>query len=163
MKLLSGTLTLLTAAIMLLGGTSCATSDRSSNAITKVKYFHLDPTNQVRTYDRMISFDQSYYRHGAVNNEQLLEKTGHYYSVFWRTDDRSAEAQVRMDYRHQSTGPKVYSFEVDVDEIRRRNVTKFAVVGTDYQTLGPVTAWKITLLINGEVAGENKSFLWEKN
>lgn len=161
MKLLSGTLTLLAGAIMLLGSTSCASSDRSASAITKVKYFHLDPATRVRTYDRMINFDQSYYRYGAVNNEQLAEKTGHYYSVFWRTDDRSAEAKLRMDYRHQSTGPKEYSFEVDIDEIRRRNVTKFAVVGEEYQTLGPVTAWKITLLINGEVAGENKSFLWE--
>ena len=161
MKLLSGTFTLLAAAILLLGSTSCASSDRSATAITKVKYFHLNPETRVRTYDRMISFDQNYYRHGAVTNEQLREKIGHYYSVFWRTDDRTAEAKLRMDYRHQQSGPKVYSFDVDVDEIKRRNVTKFAVVGSDYQKLGPVTAWKITLLLNGEVVGENKSFLRE--
>ncbi len=146
---------------MLLSSTSCATSDRSASAITKVKYFHLDPATRVRTYDRMISFDQSYYRYGAVDNEQLQEKVGHYYSVFWRTDDRTADVKLRMDYRHQSTGPKEYSFEIDVDKIRRRNVTKFAVVGQDYLTLGPVTAWRVTLIINGEVAGENKSFLWK--
>ena len=161
MKLLSGTSTLLAAAIMLLGGTSCATSDRSPSAVTKVKYFHLDPKKRVRTYDRMIRFDQQYYRYGAVSNEQLIEKTGHYYSVFWKTDDRSADVKLRLDYRHQSTGPKNYSFEIDIDKVLRRNVTKFAVIGEDYQKLGPVTAWKVSLLINGEVAGENKSFLWQ--
>ncbi|NOX99176.1 MAG: hypothetical protein GXP30_05515 [Verrucomicrobia bacterium] len=162
MKLLSGTLTLLAGAVMLLSNTSCATSsDRSPSAITKVKYFHLDPVNRVRTFDRMISFDQGYHRYGAVDNQQLQEKTGHYYSVFWKTEDRTANVKLRMDYRHQSTGPKEYSFEIDVDKIRRRNVTKFAVVGEDYLTLGPVTAWKITLMVNGEIAGENKSFLWK--
>lgn len=161
MKLLSGTLTLLAAALMLLGSSSCATSDRSASAVTKVKYYHLDPANRVRTYDQMISFDERYYRYGAVDNQQLLKKTGHYYSVFWRTDDRDADIKLRLDYRHQATGPKEYSFEVEVDEVRKRNVTKFAVIGDEYQKLGAVTAWKVSLIINGEVAGEDKSFLWE--
>lgn len=161
MKLLSGTFTFLAAALMLLGGTSCATSDRSPSAVTKVKYYHLNPHTRVRTLDRMISFDERYYRYGAVNNEQLLEKTGHYYSVFWRTDDRTADVKLRLDYRHQATGPKEYSFEVAVDEVRRRNVTKFAVIGDEYQKLGTVTAWKVSLIINGELVGENQSFLWE--
>ena len=161
MKPLSGTLTLLALAIMLLGGTSCATSNRSASAVTKVKYFHLNPRVRVRTYDRMIRFEQQYHRHGAIDNEQLIEKTGHYYSVFWRTDDHSADIKLRLDYRHQSTGPKNYSYEVAINKVRRRNVTKFAVIGDDYQTLGPVTAWKVSLIINGEVAGENKSFLWK--
>lgn len=161
MKLLSGTFTLLAAALMLLGSTSCATSDRSASAVTKVKYYHLDPTVRVRTYDRMISFEERYYRYGAVDNPQLLEKVGHYYSVFWRTNDRDADVKLRLDYRHQATGPKEYSFEVAVDKVRRRNVTKFAVIGDEYTKLGTVTAWKVSLIINGEVAGENKSFLWE--
>ena len=161
MKPLSGTLTLLATVIMLLGGTSCATSERSASAITKVKYFGLNPRDRVRTYDRMLKFEHRYYRHGAVGNEQLKKKIGHYYSVFWKTDDRSADVKLRLDYRHQETGPKNYSIEVDIDKVRRRNLTKFAVVGEVYKLLGPVTAWKISLIINGEVAGENKSFLWQ--
>ena len=111
----------------------------------------------------MISFNERYYRHGAVDNTQLLEKTGHYYSVFWKTKDRSADVKIRLDYRHRDSGPKVYSSEVNIDKIRRRNVTKFEVTGEEYQTLGPVTAWKISLIINGEVSGETESFLWKKN
>lgn len=163
MKLLSGTLTVLAAAILLLGGTSCATSNRSASAITKVKYYHLNPQTRVRTSDRMINFAERYYRYGAVTNEQLLEKTGHYYNVFWKTDDRSADVKLRLDYRHRDTGPKVHTFEMAVDKVRRRNVTKFAVIGDEYQKLGPVTAWKVTLFINGEATGEKQSFLWEQN
>jgi len=161
MKLFSGTLPLLATAVLLLGGTSCATSERSASAITKVKYYHLNPRTRVRTSDRLITFAERYYRYGAVTNEQLLEKTGHYYSVFWKTDDRSADVKLRLDYRHRGTGPKEYSFEIAADKVRRRNVTKFAVIGDEYQKLGPVTAWKVTLFINGEVRGEKKSFLWE--
>ncbi len=146
---------------MLLVSTSCATSDRSSTGVTKVKYYHLNPISRVRTVDRMINFDERYYRYGAVNNQQLLEKAGHYYSVFWKTDDRTADVKLRLDYRHQATGPKEYSFEVPVDKVRRRNVTKFAVIGDEYQKLGSVTAWKVSLMINGELAGEDQSFLWE--
>jgi len=161
MKPLSGTLTILATAIMLLGSTSCATSERSASAITKVKYFGLNPRDRVRTHDRMLKFEQRYYRHGAVDDAQLEKRIGHYYSVFWKTDDRSTDIKLRLDYRHQSTGPKNYSYEVDIDKVRRRNLTKFAVVGEAYETLGPVTAWKVSLIINGEVAGENKSFLWQ--
>lgn len=161
MKLFSGTLTLLTAALFLLSNTSCATADRTNSAITKVKQFHLDPKTRVKTQDRMINFDQKYHRYGAVDDEQLIAKTGHYYTVFWKANDRSADAKIRMDYRHQSTGPKVHTYEVSIDNVRRRNATKIAVIGEDYQNLGPVTAWKISLYINGEIAGEKQSFLWE--
>ncbi|MCF6312637.1 MAG: hypothetical protein L3J39_09325 [Verrucomicrobiales bacterium] len=161
MKLLSGTLTLLAAAVMLLGNSSCASSKQEKSAITKVKYYHLDPSIQLRTLDRMISFEQQHYRHGAVDNEQLLEKVGHYYTVFWRNDNRDSDVKLRLDYRHQSTGPKEYSFEIQPDQVKRRNTTHFAVIGDAYQKLGAVTAWKASLYINGELVGEKKSFLWE--
>lgn len=148
---------LLLSAVMLLGG--CATKEDAPVAITKVNPYHFTPGRQPRTEDPMTRFEQSRMAHGQITNAERRERLGNYYSVFWKTKTKSP-ATVRLEYRQGNTGPKIYSKETFVADPGRTNVTKFEVVGDEYHSLGKVTQWKVSIVEDGVVVSEYKSFLW---
>ncbi len=107
----------------------------------------------------MLDFEQRRYLYGAVENTEKAELFGNYYTIFWKSETK-APATVRFEYRQGSTGLKVHSQELVVSEPKRSNVTKFEVIGGDYQRDGKVTQWKASIVENGSVVAEYKSYLW---
>jgi len=107
----------------------------------------------------MIDFEQQRYLYGAVENTEKAKLFGNYYTIFWKSETKSP-ATVRLEYRQGKTGLKVYTQEVAVSEPKRSNVTKFEVTGDDYQRDGKVTQWKASIVENGSVVAEYKSYLW---
>lgn len=127
--------------------------------VTKVNPYHFSEKERLRTEDQMIEFEYARRTHGVIENTEVRDRMGNYFSVFWKTETKNP-ATIRLEYRQGATGPKIYSKETFVPDPGRRNVTKFEVVGDEYHKLGKVTQWKVSILEDGVVVSEYKSFLW---
>jgi len=139
---------------------SCA-STSSPVSITKVNPYHLTTGAIVETDDRMVEFENRRHLYGAVTAEEYREKMGQYYSIFWKTSTKEP-ATVRLDYRQGDSGSKVLSKELFIAKPKRNNVTKFEVTGEEYREGGKVTQWKASVVENGAVVAEYKSYLWKE-
>lgn len=139
--------------------TGCATQGTGPVMVTKVNPYHFDASRRIRTDDEMIDFEHDRLTYGVVSNSEQRELQGNYFSVFWETETKEP-ATVRLEYRQGATGPKIYTKETFVADPGRKNVTKFKIIGEEYQKLGKVTQWKVSIIENGTVVAEYKSFLW---
>lgn len=148
--------------LITLGSLSCSTVTEGNGAkITKVKYFHLNPEIPLNTEERALQMERDYHLHGAVTRAQRQQRAGHYYSVFWKATDRATPLLLRFEYRQANAGLKTMSLDIPVDRIRRANVTRFQVTGDAYLELGPVTAWRVSLIRGQKELVAQESFLWK--
>ncbi len=138
----------------------CTTTGSGPVVITKVNPYHLQNLPPVVTDDRMMEFEQLRFTRGAIESSEYWDRQGNYYTIFWKTESKSP-ATVRLEYRQGKTGSEVYTEEILVAEPKRSNVTKFQVTGDSYHKLGKVTQWKASIVENGTVVAEYKSYLWQ--
>ena len=144
-------------------GSFCLTSCtvRTGGHITKVNPYHLQPGRAPVTEDQMIDFEYRRKVHGAVNAKDFHERYGNYYAVYWKAENRNVPATVRLQYRQARTGPKIFILEKTVANPNRNNTTKFEIIGDTYCENGAVTQWKASIVQEGKVVDECKSFLWK--
>ena len=127
--------------------------------ITNSKYFHLDPEKEINSPDPMIRFEQLHFLHGAVTEKEKKQKAGHYY-VFWWTDPSRTPVTIRFEYRQKKTGSKIYYREIKAFNPRVKNKTRFKVTGTEYQSKGKVTAWRVLIVQENQIIASDQSYLW---
>jgi hypothetical protein len=139
--------------------TGCTTTGSGPVVITKVNPYHLQSGSSGQTEDPMLDFEQRRHVKGAIENSELAELYGNYFTIFWKSKTK-APATVRFEYRQGSTGLKIHSQEVVVSEPKRSNVTKFEVTADTYLRDGKVTQWKASIVEDGVVVAEYKSYLW---
>lgn len=149
-------------AILVFMLSACSSAvEGAGGRIGKVKYYHLMPGYVPRSTDPSILFERQYRLHGAVTKEQILERYGHYYSVFWKVTDRTAgPVTVRFEYQQANSGLTKRVQEQVIDDIRRNNVSKFQITGTEYTKSGRVTAWRVSVLRGKEELVSQQSALW---
>lgn len=138
----------------------CATTGSGPVAITKVNPYHLHTTPDSNSSDPMLAFEHRRYLLGAIEDSEVEERYGNYFSIFWKTQNK-APATVRLEFRQGKTGNQIHTLEEFVAKPGRTNVTKFQVAGPDYQSKGKVTQWKASVIENGTVVAEYKSYLWK--
>ena len=134
--------------------------DGPGGRIGKVKYYHLMPNYTPQTLDQTILFERQHHLYGAVTKEQIMDRFGHYYTVFWKADDRTAPVTVRFEYLQTNSGLTKRVQEQVVDDIHRNNVSKFQVTGAEYQKSGRVIAWRVSILRGKEELVSQQSALW---
>lgn len=145
---------------LLLG--SCSSSVRGPGGkITKVKYYHLMPGVPQATQDRALTFEREHFLYGAVSSQEIMDRFGHYYSIFWKLDDRTGPVTVRFQYRMTNTGLQDFAQEQVVEDIRRSNLSRFEVTGPEYRKNGRVTMWRVSILRGKEELVSQQSYLWE--
>lgn len=136
---------------------SCAT--KPDHGITRVKIYRLDPGAVPDATEPAIPFEQKHHLFGAVSEEDREARRGNYYTIFFRTQDRTTPVRARFEYRQSATGFKVFVKEVDVES--RRGQVRFEVTGQDYRERGRLLGWHVVLTQGGKIVGERKSYLWE--
>jgi hypothetical protein len=129
-------------------------------SITKVKHYHLHPGQPPRTQNPAILFERDHHLFGAVTAEEIRNRFGHYYTIFWKLDDRTGPVTVRLEYRMANTGLKDFVQEQIVDDIRRSNISRFQVCGQEYRNHGRVTMWKVSIRRGPEELVSQQSYLW---
>ena len=141
----------------------CASSPPVSG-FTKVKYYHLkeeDWASESRSIDPMIRFERNHLLYGAVTEEETEERLGHYYTLFWNGPSRRTPVTVRFQYRQARTGERVFAFDHTVKDVRDKNQTRLSITGAPYHRHGRVVSWQATLLQDGQVIDQTRSFLWK--
>lgn len=144
-------------------GTLCMTSCtvKSGAHITKVNPYHLQPGVAPQTEEKMIDFEYRRKIYGAVTSKDYRDRYGNYYTIYWSADNQDQPVTVRLQYRQAVTGPKIFVVEKVVDIPHRTNSTNFEIIGDDYSDRGAVTQWKASIVQDGAVVDEFKSFLWQ--
>lgn len=156
-QLSKSVLAVLSLATLLVSG--CATDPEGPVTITKVNPYHLQPGAFVESDDEMIVHEHRRLLHGAVDSSDYTERMGNYYTIFWESKNR-VPATVKLEYCQATTGPKVYSKQIRVQNPKRKNVSKLNVTGVEYENLGKVTQWRASVIENGSEVAEYRSFLW---
>ena len=67
---------------------------------------------------------------------------------------------IKFEYLQSKSGLSKHVQEQVIDDIRRSNVSKFQVVGPEYQKSGRVIAWRISILRGKEELVSQQSALW---
>ena len=129
--------------------------------ITKVNPYHLQPGGYVPSAERMIDFEYDRKVFGAVTAADYFSRYGNYYTVLWKPKTVGSPATVRLQYCQATTGPKIFIKEQVVESPKRNNTTNFEVIGEEYTKQGAVTQWKASVIQDGSVIDEFKSFLWQ--
>ncbi len=129
--------------------------------ITKVNPYHLQPGGHVPSDEGMIDFEYDRKVFGAVTAEDYYCRYGNYYTIFWKPKTVGRPATVRLQYRQATCGPKIFIKEQVINSPKRSNTTNFEVIGEEYAKHGAVTQWKASVIQDGSVIDEFKSFLWQ--
>lgn len=128
--------------------------------IGKVKYYHLMPNYIPQTVEPAILFERQHFLYGAVTKAEITARFGHYYTVFWKADDRTGPVTVRFEYQQTLSGLSKRVQEQVVDDIHRNNFSTFQVTGPEYQKSGRVLAWRVSILRGKEELVSQQSALW---
>lgn len=143
---------------------SCISTKSSGNGgtVTKVNPYHLhDITKPLLAADPSFIFERNALLHGAISNTERLARQGDYFTIFWKVDDRTQPVTVLLEYRTKVSGMAIKSVSQEVTDVNRKNVTKFALIGQDFVTNGPVIAWRVSLMRGKDVITRYNSYLWE--
>ena len=138
------------------------TGARTGPFITKVNPYHFQPGVALTSaQEKMIDFEYRRKTRGLVTTEDYYERYGNYYTVFWQTPRRDLPVTIRLEFRQATTGPKIFALEKECPHPRRTNTTEFEIIGDDYAERGAVTQWKASVVQQGSIVDEFKSFLWQ--
>ncbi len=140
------------------GLSACATH---GDAVSKVKIQHLKPELRPQSGDPAIEFEYKRLLHGALTADEVKNRAGNYYSVYWQVADRSQPVTVRLEYRQTATGPKILSIEVPVDKIGRSNTTEFQITGEAFKVGGSVVSWRASVVRGKDIIASRKSAMWD--
>ncbi|MGI8819848.1 MAG: hypothetical protein ACR2ID_03095 [Chthoniobacterales bacterium] len=109
--------------------------------------------------DPAVGFEASYRLYGAVTALDQRRRTGHYFDFFWRAK-RPAAITVRLEYRQEKLRSFTQAREVTYPHALGSHRTSFAVVGDDFYSDGRILAWRCSLIENGRIVAEDRSYLW---
>lgn len=148
-------------AILAFALSACSSTTKGPGGqISKVKYYHLMPFFTPQTTNQTILFERQHFMYGAVTKKDIVDRFGHYYAFFWKTTDRTSPVTIKFEYQQSKSGLRKHVQEQVIDDIHRSNVSKFQVVGPEYQKSGRVIAWRISILRGKEELVSQQSALW---
>jgi hypothetical protein len=110
--------------------------------------------------NRAIRYEVTYLNWGAVTNEQLLARRGHYFTITWDNDGPKSDFTARFEYREIKSKEIVRTLTQKMPGVSGATRSYFAIVDQAYQAYGPVVSWRFTVLKGDTVVAEAKSFIW---
>jgi hypothetical protein len=110
--------------------------------------------------NRALQYEVTYLNWGAVTQEQLLARRGHYFTITWENDGPKADFTARFEYREVRSKEIVRTLTQKMAGISGSTRSYFAVVDHAYQAYGPVVSWRFSVLKGDTVVAQTKSFIW---
>jgi hypothetical protein len=96
---------------------------------------------------------------GAVDGQEIQERTGQYFTFFWRAK-RQANLTLRFEYRQSILKNLVQARELYYPAARGSHESEFAIVGSDFSEDGRVTSWRAILIENNVIVALLQSRAW---
>jgi hypothetical protein len=107
-----------------------------------------------------LQYEVTYLNWGAVTEEQLLARHGHYFTITWKNDGPKADFTARFEYREVKSKEIVRTLTQKMPAVSGAVRSYFAVTDQAYLAYGPIVSWRFTVLRGDTVVAEAKSFLW---
>ena len=108
----------------------------------------------------VLRYEVTYLNWGAITNEQLLARRGHYFTITWDNEGPKADFTARFEYREVKSKEIVRTLTQPMPGVTGATRSYFAVVDKAYLNYGPVVSWRFTVLKGDTVVAEAKSFIW---
>jgi hypothetical protein len=105
-------------------------------------------------------YEVKYLNWGAETAEQLRARQGHYFTITVANHGPKADLLMRFQYRQVKSKQVVRTLYQDEKNVSGATRAYFGVVNHAYLAYGPVSAWRFTVLRDGVVVAEAKSYLW---
>lgn len=138
---------------------SCSPKDED---VLKVRHYHLQEVDLIDKDAEMARGEQLYRIRGAVTMKERIARKGHYYTVTWNDDQPGAgNMTVVMEYLQSATAAQILRMSRDLPEGEKSGKMEFLITGESYRVGGPVLAWRIQLLRDGELMASQQSYLWK--
>jgi len=112
------------------------------------------------TGNAALDFEIKYLDWGAVTEEQLAARQGHYFTITWANHGLPADYTARFEYRQVKSKEVVRTLSQKMPHVSGTTRSYFAVVDKAYLAYGPVCSWRFTVLRGNTVVAESKSFVW---
>jgi len=107
-----------------------------------------------------LEFEVAYLNWGAVTQEQLLARRGHYFTITWANHGPKGDFTTRFQYRQVKSKEIVRTLTENMPKVSGAARSYFAVVDQAYLAYGPVVSWRFTVLKGDTIVAEAKSFIW---
>ena len=130
-----------------------------SVSLNKIYTFRND-RNQKTTGNPMLDYEKKYWDHGAILRKDLEGKQGNIFVINWQNDGSPADFTVRLDYRQANTRERVMTKTEEYKNFGGYEKTILRVVGDDYLRGGVVNSWRISIVRDGKIVAQEKSFIW---
>jgi len=108
----------------------------------------------------VLRYEVTYLNWGAVTQEQLLARRGHYFTITWDNDGPKSDFTTRFEYREVKSKEIVRTLTQNMPGVSGSARSYFAVVDKAYLAYGPVCSWRFSVLKGDTVVAEAKSFIW---
>jgi hypothetical protein len=111
-------------------------------------------------YNHALEGELDYLNWGAVTEEQLKARQGHYFTITWSNSGPKTDFIARFEYRQVKSKQVVRTLVQKAFKVSGSTRSYFAVVDKAYLAYGPVCSWRFTILKGDTVVAETKSFVW---
>jgi len=113
-----------------------------------------------KSENHALQYEVTYLNWGAVTQEQMLARRGHYFTITWDNDGPKSDFTARFEFREVKSKEIVRTLTQNMPGVSGSTRSYFAVVDQAYQAYGPVVSWRFTVLKGDTVVAEAKSFIW---
>ena len=107
-----------------------------------------------------LRYEVTYLNWGAITQEQINARRGHYFTITWANDGPKSDFTTRFEYREVKSKEIVRTLTQKMPAVSGATRSYFAVVNKAYLAYGPVVSWRFTVLKGDTVVAEAKSFIW---
>jgi hypothetical protein len=130
-----------------------------SVSLNKIYTYRNDPQVR-RTGNPMLDFEKKYWDHGAILKKDVEGRQGNIFVINWQNDGAPADFTIRLDYRQANTRERVMTKTEEYKNFDGYEKTVIQVVGDDYLRGGVVNSWRISIVREGKIIAQEKSFIW---
>ncbi|MEO8205422.1 MAG: hypothetical protein ABI615_04525 [Chthoniobacterales bacterium] len=118
------------------------------------------PGQYVPTRSEAVLFERERHNWGAVTRRDGDERTGNFFTLFWRTSKRS-DITVRLEYRQPGLANYVQAQELYYPDAKGSFKSEFQVTGDDFLENGQVSSWRALLIVDGRIVAFTQSYMWK--
>ena len=110
--------------------------------------------------NQMMVYEPKYWDHGAILAKDRLDRQGNIFVINWQNDGEPSDFTVRLDYRQAMTRERVMTKTQEYKNYDGYEKTVLKVTGDEYLRGGVVHSWRISIVRNGKIVAQKKSFIW---
>ena len=130
-------------------------------SLNKIYTYLNDPTrNKPAVGNAMMMYEPKYWDHGAILAKDRLDRRGNIFVINWQNDGEPSDFTVRLDYRQAMTRERVMTKTEEYKNFDGYEKTVLKVTGDEYLRGGVVHSWRISIVRDGKIVAQKKSFIW---